>query len=265
MPKQPLSAAIRLQNSTGIRRVGSIRLFRQVCFFPVIVLPIRDRSTNVLNRGRNVLCFVRRFNLRRPTEFLSHPNSCAIDMAVTNPRLPAVAANFYELLDLSPFETDIARIQERVRETAKDLRKYQVGPYAAQAEACLNRVAAAKRCLLDPSQKAKYDEQLRDELDLPPMTVRSSWSPMTGERDAATRQRNPLLGIIARGLHYPFGVWHSFQRLLARPSAPEVTTETDAASELESVGPVADPPTVAADSPWVTIPLTETASVPKAS
>jgi hypothetical protein len=231
----------------------------------VNVPSIREPLEHCVEQGSECVMLRPAIQLAPSHRVSSTPFLCAIDMAVTNPRLPAIAANFYELLDLSPFETDTDRIQERVRETAKDLRKYQVGPYAAQAEACLNRVAAAKRCLLDPPQKARYDEQLRDELDLPPMTVRSSWSPMSGDGDASTRQPNLLLGIIARGLHYPFGVWHSLQQLLAKPTSPEVTTATESTPDLEAVGPVADPPTVASDSPWVTIPLTEAASVPKVS
>ena len=195
----------------------------------------------------------------------STPFSRAIDMAVTNHRLPAVAANYYELLDLSPFETDIARIQERVRETAKDLRKYQVGPYAAQAEACLNRVAVAKRCLLDAPQKSKYDEQLRDELGLPPMTVRSSWSPLSGDLDPSLRQPNAMLGIIARGLHYPFGVWQNLQQLLARPKSSDVEIANESPPELENVVEANDPTPPLTDSPWVTVPLTEAAAVPKTS
>jgi hypothetical protein len=196
----------------------------------------------------------------------SSPFSRAIDMAVTNPRLPSVAANYYELLDLSPFETDVARINERVRETAKDLRKYQVGPYAAQAEACLNRVAAAKRSLLDPPQKARYDEQLRNELGLPPMAVRSSWSPSTGTDDALPRQPHPLLGIVARGLHYPVSVWHSLRQLMVKETPPEDTTVIDSSPVSETAAPVAcDPAPAANGSPWVTIPLTEAASIPKIS
>lgn len=195
----------------------------------------------------------------------SSPFFRAIDMAVTNPRLPAVAANFYELLELPPFGTDVARIHDRLRETAKELRKYQVGPYAAQAEACLNRVAAAKRCLLDPPQKARYDEQLRDELGLPPMTVRSSWSPSSGENDALPQQPNPLIGIVARGLHYPVSVWQSLRQLVAKPTSPEVATAIESSPHSEAVGPVADVPTAATDSPWVTIPLTEAAPVSKIS
>ncbi|MBI5760564.1 MAG: hypothetical protein HZA46_18770 [Planctomycetales bacterium] len=194
------------------------------------------------------------------------PFSCAIDMAVINPRLPAVAANFYELLDLSPFETDVARIHDRVRETAKDLRKYQVGPYAAQAEACLNRVAAAKRCLLDPPQKAKYDEQLRDELGLPPMAVRSSWSPSSGKDDMLPHHPNPLLGIVARGLHYPVSVWHSLRQLMVKQTPPEDATVIDSSPVSETAAPVdSDPNPDANGSPWVTIPLAEAASIPKIS
>ena len=92
-------------------------------------------------------------------------------MAIRGENLPQSCSNYYELLELSPFEADPARIDAQLRSLLREARKYQVGPYAGQAAKCVELLAAAKGCLLDPAQKLRYDEELRRQFDLPPVSV----------------------------------------------------------------------------------------------
>lgn len=184
-------------------------------------------------------------------------------MAVSPHRLPNSSANFYELLDLPPFESDTARIQERLRESMKDFRKYQVGAYAAQAEECLNRVALAKRCLLDSQQKARYDEQLRGEFDLPPLTVRASLPPESDDSDHARRSTS-LSDLVGRTLTYPGRIWRSLRQFFVKPATLETESATGASASFDTVPAAAEPPPLV-DAPWETLPVSETGSLTKIS
>lgn len=96
-------------------------------------------------------------------------------MALVGPHLPETCSNYYELLGLRPFEADAAAIDARLRSLIREARKYQVGRYAIQVEKHLNLLAAVKNCLLDPAQKQRYDEELRQGFDLPPISVAASY------------------------------------------------------------------------------------------
>jgi len=84
--------------------------------------------------------------------------------------------NHYELLGLAPFEADIRVIQARVRDVMRELRKYQNGPRAAEACQQMDLVAAATACLTDPVRKWAYDETLRKEFGIPPVSVSASYA-----------------------------------------------------------------------------------------
>lgn len=96
-------------------------------------------------------------------------------MASLTPHLPDTCSTYYELLGLSPFEGDARAIDARAKELMKEARKYQVGRFATQAEKHLNLLAEARGCLLDPSRKSKYDEKLRGQWELPPVTTVSTY------------------------------------------------------------------------------------------
>jgi hypothetical protein len=69
--------------------------------------------------------------------------------------------NHYRLLGLAPFEADAAAIDaaaSRVRTYLEGCGQRESSP---QLQKLLSEVDAARRCLLDPPQKAEYDAQLR--------------------------------------------------------------------------------------------------------
>lgn len=90
-------------------------------------------------------------------------------------QLPETCDNYYGLLGISPFETDTRLIEVRLRELMREARKYQVGQYSARAERCMELVAQAKSTLLSETLKKKYDENLREQLGLPPVMVMASF------------------------------------------------------------------------------------------
>jgi hypothetical protein len=67
----------------------------------------------------------------------------------------------YRLLGLERFESDVEVIESAADRQMAHLRSFQVGKHGALSQQLLNKVAAAKRCLLDPAKKALYDETLR--------------------------------------------------------------------------------------------------------
>ena len=66
----------------------------------------------------------------------------------------------YQLLSISPEETDPEVIEEAaVRQTAH-VRTYQIGPHATECNRLLNEISKAKMTLLNPAKRKAYDEQL---------------------------------------------------------------------------------------------------------
>ncbi|MFN0054559.1 MAG: hypothetical protein ACKV0T_20480 [Planctomycetales bacterium] len=91
--------------------------------------------------------------------------------------------DFYSLLGLPPFESAQEVIASRAREMMKEARKYQVGPYATRTQVRLEHLAAATACLLDPAQKTRYDEALRRQYGLPPISTLSTFIPAAQRHD----------------------------------------------------------------------------------
>ena len=96
-------------------------------------------------------------------------------MALLTPHLPDTCSTYYELLGLPPVEGDLRAIDTRAKELMREARKYQVGRFANQAEKHLNLLAEARGCLLDPKRKIKYDEKLRGDWQLPPVSTMSTY------------------------------------------------------------------------------------------
>lgn len=71
----------------------------------------------------------------------------------------------YRLLAIRVFEDDPDVIQAAADRQMAHLRTYQTGPNAALSQRLLNQVAAARVCLLKPTQKKAYDARLRQELE----------------------------------------------------------------------------------------------------
>lgn len=255
-------------NSTAIRQDGSIRvaLERDCIVAPRCGIRGREAASRRSADGVEPSLECVMLNPRTPVvrgsaparELTSAPN----DMAVSSPRLPIGSANYYELLELPPFETDTVRIQDRLREKAREFRKYQVGPYASQAEACLNALAQARRCLLDAQQKSRYDEQLRNKFDLPPLFVRASLPP-DAEDTKRVAWSHRWTGIVARGLNFPMMIWSQLRQRFVRSQPPQPIPASPLSDPATEVPAVLEPPP--ASAPWITVPVSETGPVSQAS
>lgn len=66
----------------------------------------------------------------------------------------------YRLLGLKRFEFDVTRIESAANERMALVRSFQTGPRGKYTQELLNRLAAAKLCLLNPATKANYDQSL---------------------------------------------------------------------------------------------------------
>jgi hypothetical protein len=67
----------------------------------------------------------------------------------------------YRLLGLRAFESDPRVIEAAVNQRLAHVTSFQTGPHAAEAQRVLQHLTFARTCLLNPQQKATYDEQLR--------------------------------------------------------------------------------------------------------
>ncbi len=67
---------------------------------------------------------------------------------------------YYQLLGISPNETDPEVIDEAALRQASHVRTYQTGPYAQQCQALLNEIGQAKVTLLNPAKRKDYDARL---------------------------------------------------------------------------------------------------------
>ena len=65
--------------------------------------------------------------------------------------------NYYQLLRLSRFEDDAAKIREHYRKLNAHVRKYSSGQYAKLSQKLLNELARAMLCLTDARRKTEYD------------------------------------------------------------------------------------------------------------
>lgn len=109
-------------------------------------------------------------------------------MLLNGINLPDTCSNYYELLGLNLFEGDRVLVESKVRALMREARKYQVGQFSAQAEKCLDLLASARACLLDPDQKQKYDESLRVQFGFPPVTVVSTYNAATAAAPAGVSE-----------------------------------------------------------------------------
>ena len=73
--------------------------------------------------------------------------------------------NHYRLLGIELFESDADVIANAADQRAIHLKTFASGPYAPFSQRLLNEVAAARVCLLNPADKAKYDAQLRAQME----------------------------------------------------------------------------------------------------
>jgi hypothetical protein len=72
----------------------------------------------------------------------------------------------YALLGLKPFESDPRAIRRAAADRAALVRPHQSGEHAESCTRLLSDLAAASQCLLNPRQKAEYDDRLRQSQDM---------------------------------------------------------------------------------------------------
>lgn len=72
-------------------------------------------------------------------------------------------ANHYRLLGTERFESDPDVIEGAADQRMAHLRSFQNGPNGQLVQQLLNEIAAAKVCLLNPTEKGAYDQRLRSE------------------------------------------------------------------------------------------------------
>lgn len=70
----------------------------------------------------------------------------------------------YRLLGLATFESDAGAIERAADERMALVRRHQTGRRGAATQEVLNRLAAAKQCLLDPATRSAYDAAIRGQL-----------------------------------------------------------------------------------------------------
>jgi len=69
----------------------------------------------------------------------------------------------YRLLGIEDFEKDNDVISDAADQRMTHVKAFQSGRYSSLSQNILNELATARRCLLDSSQKAKYDAELRNQ------------------------------------------------------------------------------------------------------
>lgn len=73
-------------------------------------------------------------------------------------------ANYYRLLGLETFESDVSAISNAADRVMLYVRTFQSGRRSAESQKLLNELSAARVCLLNAQSKAQYDAQLRAEM-----------------------------------------------------------------------------------------------------
>lgn len=80
--------------------------------------------------------------------------------------------NYYRLLGLQLFESDLQAIDSATEQRLAFLRTKATGPYAAFAEQLMREVTQARLVLLTPTKKILYDAQLKERLGTPASAAR---------------------------------------------------------------------------------------------
>ena len=75
--------------------------------------------------------------------------------------LSELPANFYRLLGLSLFESDVNVIEKAADRQMTFVRTFQTGQYSRQSQQILNELAKARIILLNKEKKAQYDAKLK--------------------------------------------------------------------------------------------------------
>ncbi len=122
--------------------------------------------------------------------------------------------NRYRLLGIRPFEPNAEVIDSAADRQSAHLRTFQAGKHAAISQRLLNEVAAARVCLLNPQNKAIYDQQLRS-------AIAASIAQTPAPRPSAVHSGSQL----AQPANLP--VAQSMPAPRAQPSAPSAANWDD--------------------------------------
>jgi formylglycine-generating enzyme required for sulfatase activity len=96
-------------------------------------------------------------------------------------------ADHYRLLGLERFEDDPEVIVDAAERQMMHVRRYALGPKQVLSQTILNELAAAQACLMDPVQKARYDEGLRQLPEIPIAPAAVPPAPKLGKLHNAAR------------------------------------------------------------------------------
>ncbi len=115
--------------------------------------------------------------------------------------------NYYRLLSIEPFESDLDVIEGAADKQMAFVRQYQSGEYAADAAKILNELAIARLCLLKPATKTAYDTKLRQQLAPPePEFPEISAAELEGELIPRKRKKKSSKQVVDQGLMIKGGV-----------------------------------------------------------
>jgi len=185
--------------------------------------------------------------------------------------------NHYRLLSLELFEDDPDAISNAADRQMAHLRTFQTGPHSALSQQLLNECSAARVCLLNKEEKAKYDTVLRKQAIIgqaaaqatvaattPPAPVplpvaRQSAPPVPVavqvrvdspvKSSARSKRSTPgpfvisMAGILSVILSL-FVFWRSQQNQSTVPSTRKATAGVAVAKVKKNVAPVSEPPSV---------------------
>lgn len=168
-------------------------------------------------------------------------------------------ADHYRLLGLRLFESHPDAISNAADRQLMMLRTFQTGAHSTESRQLLGEVLAAKICLLNPEQKAAYDEHLRRSDLSDASTSKASadasevaealrdLGPLRRARAGATVRRKPLrslmlLGIaitVAAGAVFTFMAWRGQPDSPAAqgPSLPQTASTGGTAAQAPEVKP----------------------------
>ncbi|MBN1912297.1 MAG: hypothetical protein JW818_21430 [Pirellulales bacterium] len=109
----------------------------------------------------------------------------------------------YRLLAIERFEDDPDVILNAADARMGHLKTFQAGRNAEHSQRLLNEIATAKLCLLNPSEKAAYDEQLRHRLaqqQAPPPPITTTPPSLTLPEDGVplVDAHGPMHRVLAR-------------------------------------------------------------------
>ena len=103
----------------------------------------------------------------------------------------------YQLLGISPGETDVEVIEDAATRQSTHVRTYQLGPHADICQRGLNEIAQARRTLLDAQKRKEYDATLPKAAKPKPASPRPRSAPVEIEVEpapTATRKPTPSSG-----------------------------------------------------------------------